>query len=80
MDRVDQFYFNVRKNMRRIRREKNITQGELALMIGVSEGYISDIERNSLNKHPSIKCLLNISDALGVELVDLLSKEKKYEG
>ena len=78
MTNLDEFYSVIRRKMRMFRKEKGITQRELAEKIGVSEGYISDIERDSKDKHPSIDCLLKISDVLGIELVDLLSKENNY--
>ena len=76
MDRVDSLYKTIRVNIKSIRKEKRITQRELAERIGVSEGYISDIERDSKDKHPTIKCLFKISEALGVELIDLLRKDE----
>ena len=72
MNNLDNLYKTIRVNIKSIRKEKNLTQRELAEKIGVSEGYISDIERDSKDKHPTIKCLFKISEALEVELIDLL--------
>ena len=79
MDNLDKLYKTIRVNIKSIRKEKRITQRELAERIGVSEGYISDIERDSKDKHPTIKCLFKISEALGVELIDLLERREDYE-
>ena len=79
MDNLNNLYKTIRINIKSIRKEKRITQKELAEKIGVSEGYISDIERESKDKHPTIKCLLSISEALGVELIDLLERKDVYE-
>ena len=76
MNNLDNLYKTIRVNIKSIRKEKRITQRELAELIGVSEGYISDIERDSKDKHPTIKCLFKISEALGVELIDLLRKDE----
>ena len=79
MNNLNNLYKTIRVNIKSIRKEKRLTQKELAELIGVSEGYISDIERDSKEKHPSIKCLLSISEALGVELIDLLERKDVYE-
>ena len=79
MNNLDNLYKTIRVNIKSIRKEKNLTQRELAERIGVSEGYISDIERDSKDKHPTIKCLFKISEALGVELIDLLERREDYE-
>ena len=78
MNNLDKLYKTIRRNIRITRKRKRITQRELAEKIGVSEGYISDIERDTKNKHPSIDCLLKISEALDIELIDLL-EVKEYE-
>ena len=77
MNNLDNLYKTIRVNIKSIRKEKNLTQRELAERIGVSEGYISDIERDSKDKHPTIKCLFKISEALGVELIDLLERREE---
>ena len=56
-------------NLKRIRSEKNISQGDLAGMIGMHATHISRYERNiSL---PSIEVLKKMSEKLGVT-ADLL--------
>ena len=74
MTNLEKLYEDISNNIKRIRKEKRLTQKELAKSVGVSEGYISDIERINKNKHPSILCLINISRALNVELIDLLER------
>ena len=77
MDSLDNLYKIIRRNIKSIRKEKRLTQKELAEKIGVSEGYISDIERINKNKHPSILCLINISKALNVEIIDLIESREE---
>ena len=77
MNNLDNLYKTIRINIKNIRKQRRITQRELAEKIGVSEGYISDIERDSKDKHPTIKCLFKISEALGVELIDLLERREE---
>lgn len=52
------------------REERKITQKELAEKAGISNTYLSDIERMRTN--PSIKVLKQIADALDEEIRNLL--------
>lgn len=61
------------KNVRTIRRFKNISQEALALEAGVSRVYISGIE--SGKRAVSIDIMGKIADALKVNLVDLLQAD-----
>lgn len=51
-------------NLKKIRGEKNISQGELADLIGIHATHISRYERNLTS--PSIEALKKIANALGV--------------
>lgn len=51
-------------NLKKIRSEKNISQGELADLIGIHATHISRYERNLTS--PSIEALKKIANALGV--------------
>jgi transcriptional regulator with XRE-family HTH domain len=53
-------------NIRRIRRSKDITLLELARQTGLSEGFISQVERQKAN--PSFSSLLRIAGALNVPM------------
>ena len=43
-------YVAVGKNLRKIRKEKGLTQQQLADLIGYNEGTIANIENNSSSK------------------------------
>ena len=48
------------KNLRRIRKQKNLTVESLAEKAGISPGYLSDIEHNK--KTPSLSVLISIAN------------------
>lgn len=66
---TDEYYYSVvRKNIRKIRKEKNLTQQDLADLTGISREYICDIENEKRNKHITIAYLSRIADALEVDI------------
>lgn len=71
----DEYYYRiVRKNIRRLREEKRITQWDLAEMIDRSREYVADIESDKRGKHVTIATLGRIAEALGVEIGELFRK------
>jgi transcriptional regulator with XRE-family HTH domain len=58
------------KNIKRIRRNKNLTQEKLAEMVKVTPKYIQYIE--SGKRSPSLKSLYKIAKALDVQVKDLM--------
>lgn len=58
------------ENIRRYRKEKNMTQKDLGDYIGISNTYLSDLEVGRTN--PSIKTLKKIAAALEISYIDLL--------
>lgn len=60
-------------NLQRIRREKGLSQEELAHRARVHQAYLSGLENGRRN--PSIKIIERIADALGVDVVDLFKAE-----
>lgn len=58
------YYQIVRKNIRKYRKEQNLTQQNLADMTDMSREYICDIENESRNKHVTISVLGRIAEAL----------------
>jgi len=60
--------------MKRIRKEKLITQRALGDIVGVSNTYLSDMEVGRTN--PSIKTLKKIARGLEVSYVELLKDTK----
>ena len=65
----DEYYYSIiRKNVRKFRLEKNLTQQELADMTELSREYICDNENEKRNKHLTIAVLGRIAEALNVEI------------
>ncbi|OIO19177.1 MAG: DNA-binding protein [Candidatus Magasanikbacteria bacterium CG1_02_32_51] len=58
------------KNLKRIRTEKGITQGDIVRKLGVSRSFISNIENGKTN--PTLSIITNIAKALGVSSDELL--------
>ncbi|MBY0240235.1 MAG: helix-turn-helix domain-containing protein [Burkholderiaceae bacterium] len=58
------------KNLRRVRRLKEVSQEDLALTSGLSRTYVSEVERGARNV--SIDNMGLLADALGVPLKDLV--------
>lgn len=66
---------NLGEKLKEIRKEKRLTIADLAQKTGLSNGYLSNVERN-LNS-PTIESLRKIVDALSISLVDLFQEEKE---
>lgn len=59
------------EQLRKIRIQKGMSQGDIAKKLGVHRSYISGIERGIRN--PTVKNLERLADALGVDPRNLLS-------
>ena len=57
-----------------LRREKGITQGELAKLLNISQPMVSDYERGELRLHGEL--ILQLTRILGVSADELLGREK----
>ena len=72
----DEFYYNlIRKNLKRIRQEKNLTQQDLADMTDISRQYMCDIENENRYKHITISYLGRISDALNIDITEFFKSK-----
>lgn len=60
----------VGQNFARLRREKNLTQEQVAALSGISQQYISGLE--SGRRNPTLITLYELAKALGVSHVDLV--------
>ena len=60
----------VGQNFSRLRRRQGLTQEQLAERSGLSQQYLSDLERGKRN--PTIVSLYELAQALGVPYLDLL--------
>lgn len=65
------------KNLKRLRREKNITQDQLADILGVSYQSVSRWETGLC--YPDIELLPTISDFFGVSVDKLIGVDKSIE-
>ena len=62
----------VGSNIQRLRREKKLSQEELADRAGIHQTYLSGVEGGKRN--PSVLVLDRISKALGVDAMDLFRR------
>lgn len=70
------YYYNVcRKNIRKYRNDKGLTQQQLADLSELSMHFISEIESTVKNKTFSIETVGRIADALQIPIYELF-KEK----
>jgi transcriptional regulator with XRE-family HTH domain len=68
-EEFESLFQKIAQNVKKQRKQKNITQEQLALAIGhTSASMISKIEAQLENKHYNIKQLYLISKVLGVPL------------
>ena len=63
-------------NIVKIRKSKGMSLSLCAKKIGISSGYLSDIE-NNIKKNPSVKVLEKISFVFEISIGTLLSNEEK---
>ena len=67
----DEYYYTIIcKNIKRFRRQKKLTQQNLADMTGMSREYICDVENERRNKHLTIAVLGRIADAMKIEIAE----------
>lgn len=64
------YYIIIRKNIKKFRLERNLTQQELADMTELSREYICDIENQKRGKRLTIAVLGRIAEALNVDIRD----------
>lgn len=67
----------VGRNFARIRKAKNLTQEQVAALSGISQQYISGLERGRRN--PTVVTLFELAQALGVSHVDLVLPDDEAE-
>lgn len=64
-------------NIKKIRKEKKITQKKLAEEMGISRSYLSDLENNRYN--PSSKTLEMLAEKLGTSMLYITSGKKTLQ-
>jgi len=60
-----------RENLKKYRKTKGYTQAKLAVLSGLSQDYMSEIERGKAS--PSLKKIVALANALDVKVKDLFS-------
>ena len=66
---TDEYYYDIiRDNIKKYRKEKNLTQQDLADLAGISRQYVTDIENENRNKHITIAILGRIADAMNFNI------------
>lgn len=58
------------ENMKRIRIQKDISQGDIVRALGVSRAFISNIENGKTN--PTLSTIAKLAKALGVSIEKLM--------
>lgn len=58
------------------RKQRNLTQKQLANQIEISRSYLSDIENR--NKNPNIKTVKKLADSLGLSVTDLFNDDTTF--
>ena len=58
------------KNLKRIRTEKGITQGDIVRTLGISRSFVSNIENGKTN--PTLSTISKLASALGISSDELL--------
>jgi putative transcriptional regulator len=70
LELTNEIYDRISENVKKYRKEKNMSQLELALRIGMtSNAFIARAERRVNNTHFSIKHLVDISLALEIDII-----------
>ena len=62
--------YNIAKCLKKIRKEKNLTQKDVAQKTGLTQQMISKIE--SYNGNPSIESFVKYCNGVGINLLELL--------
>ena len=57
------------RNLKRIRKEKGISQGDIVRSFGMDRAFISNIENGKTN--PTLATIAKLAKALGVSVSDL---------
>lgn len=75
---AEQLLSSIGSEIKRLRKQKDLSQADLAKATGISRAYLSDIETKSVNV--SVKNLVLIASALDVRIVELLQLAEKRTG
>ena len=65
----------IAQRLQRLRREKGVTQAELAELLGVSQPIVSDYERGELRLHGEL--IVKLAEILGCSADELLGLQQR---
>lgn len=65
----DEIYKQIGNNIKKVRKSKNLTQEQLAVLIGKGLNFVGKIEVGF--SHPSLNTIIDIAKALDIDLKDL---------
>ena len=68
---LSDIYLKIARNIRKYRLKKQMTQLDLAIKSGYSYAYIRRVEGPKCIKNFSIQTIYNLSNALGIDIVQL---------
>lgn len=67
---MDEIFKKLGQNLKKIREQKEMTQGDICRALNLDRGYISSIESGKRN--PTLSTLKKLADALKVSVDELL--------
>ena len=70
--KYDKKYKDIGKKIAKYRKEKGLSQEELANEVGISYSYITQIEAPNVTKKMSLEVLFDIADVLDIDVKELL--------
>lgn len=70
----------ISENIKRIQKERGLTNAQLAEMSGVNPGTLKAWFAKKADPNPTIKQLLGVADALGVGIDELVGKPESAAG
>ena len=75
-EEIDHFYKGISSKVKYFRKNKNITQLDLALDIGIkSVAFYSNCENNKYNKHFNLEHIYKIAKSLNIDILELLQTQ-----
>lgn len=72
MNKYEEKYKMIGQNIAKYRKDKGLSQEELAIRVGVSYSYITQIEAPNVVKKMSLEVLFDIADSLEIDVKELL--------
>ena len=70
----ENIYTTIRRNIKKYRKEKELTSAQLAEMVDLSHDFIRQIESEKVGYNFSVETFYKISVALGIGLDKLIEK------